>query len=40
MAIPLLLFFLTLLTTTLANGPFYGACVVGILRRSTRWGTT
>ncbi len=31
MAIPVLLFCLTLVTTTLANGPFYGACVVGIL---------
>jgi membrane-associated protease RseP (regulator of RpoE activity) len=31
LALPVLLFFLTLVTTTLANGPFYGACVVGIL---------
>lgn len=31
LAIPVLLFCLTLVTTTLANGPFYGACVVGIL---------
>jgi membrane-associated protease RseP (regulator of RpoE activity) len=31
LALPVLLFCLTLVTTTLANGPFYGACVVGIL---------
>lgn len=31
LAVPLVLFALTLVTTTLANGPLYGACVVGIL---------
>ncbi len=31
LALPLALFLLTLVTTTLANGPLYGACVVGIL---------
>ncbi len=31
LALPVLLFCLTLVTTTMANGPFYGACVVGIL---------
>lgn len=31
LAVPAVLFALTLVTTTLANGPLYGACVVGIL---------
>ena len=31
LAVPVLLFVLTLGTTSLANGPLYGACVVGIL---------